>query len=72
MSSTDRLSELSPWQPSCDGMPLSNIVGEALGSASMCWENVSAAGVFDSSRAQWVYEGLMAQINRRLCPAVSS
>jgi hypothetical protein len=34
-------------------------VHEAIGEASMCWENVSGAGVFDAERA--------SEIARRLC-----
>lgn len=32
------------------------LIGTAIGAGSMCWENVSAAGVFDSTRASEITE----------------
>lgn len=34
----------------------------AIGAASMCWENVSGAGVFDSNRAALIGEQLLADV----------
>lgn len=59
----------SPWRPTVasgerlEDVPLNEWVGQALGSASMCWQNVGAAGEFDSRRAEWVLAGLMSHLN---------
>lgn len=58
------------WKPTTRGngekATLSEAVGQALGSASMCWENVIAAGMFNSSYALEVHEGLMAFLSDHL------
>lgn len=36
----------------------------AIGAASMCWENVGAAGIFDSTQAKVIGEELMGWVNR--------
>lgn len=54
-----------PWNPTgSDGAPatLAEAVGQALGSASMCWENIRSAGVFDEANCRRVYDGLMAYL----------
>jgi len=38
--------------------PLHEAIGQAIGAASMCWENVEAAGIFNSSRALEICEEL--------------
>lgn len=51
------------WKPTTtDDAPvtLAEAVGQALGTASMCWEHVGAAGMFDSTTAVDVHAGLMA------------
>jgi len=56
-----------PWTPTRlegEEVPISRIVQEAVGSASMCWENVSKAGIFNSERAEWVAGGAIAAIER--------
>lgn len=56
-----------PWTPAKregEEIPISQIVQEAVGSASMCWENVNKAGIFNSERAQWVAGGAIAAIER--------
>lgn len=59
--------EVKPWNPTVreDGekTTLSEAVGQALGTASMCWANVRAAGMFDSTEAARVYEGIMAWLS---------
>lgn len=53
------------WSPTVsDGHPatLSEAVGQALGTASVCWENPAGAGVFDTALCAQVYEGLMAYL----------
>lgn len=42
---------------------LSEAVGQALGSASVCWENPAGAGTFDSTRCGEIYEWLMAYLS---------
>jgi hypothetical protein len=37
-------------------------VFQALGAASACWENLSGAGVFDSTRAKAIGEALLAKL----------
>jgi hypothetical protein len=52
-----------PWKPiGSDGASatLFEAVGQALGSASMAWEHVDRAGVFDEAWCGKVYDGLMA------------
>lgn len=53
------------WTPTGDGggpATLDEAVGQALGTASMCWENVAGAGEFDSTAAVEVFHGLMAYL----------
>lgn len=38
---------------------LDGAVFQALGAASTCWENLSGAGVFDSTRAKDIGDGLL-------------
>lgn len=56
-----------PWVPdhlpSKPGDQLAAAVFQALGSASMCWDNVGGAGVFLSDQAKWVGDGLLAWMN---------
>lgn len=42
---------------------LRTAVFEALGAASTCWENLEGAGVFDSTRAKEIGDGLMAKLD---------
>lgn len=54
-----------PWNPTGDeGNPasLGEAVAQALGTASMCWENIRSAGVFDEANCRRVYDGLMAYL----------
>ncbi|QNJ59632.1 hypothetical protein SEA_KING2_62 [Arthrobacter phage King2] len=41
---------------------LSRILGELAGAASTCWEDLNAAGVFDSTRAQMLVENALNEI----------
>lgn len=55
-----------PWNPVAavgSQATLSEVVGQALGSASMAWEHVDQAGVFDDAWASKVYDGLMAWLS---------
>jgi hypothetical protein len=38
------------------------LVFQALGAASACWENLAGAGVFDSTRAKEVGDALLARL----------
>lgn len=56
------------WEPARraeDEGPLSlaEAVGQSLGAASACWENLAGAGVFDSTRCSEIYEWLMAYLS---------
>lgn len=43
-------------------LSLDEWVGQALGSASMCWANPAGAGEFDAARCAWVLAGLMVHL----------
>ena len=51
--------------PDPDDRAERNLVFQALGAASMCWENVSGAGVFDSTRASQIGDNLMSGLRSR-------
>lgn len=57
-----------PWRPSVqpDTYPsIEEIVGQAIGTGSMCWVE-TPKGVFDSTKAKWVVDGAMRAIKRTL------
>lgn len=63
-----------PWEPDladCTSLArcLELAVYQAVGTASMCWENVDRAGVFDEDAARWVASGLVAYL--RAHPSVA-
>lgn len=41
---------------------LREVIGQAIGTASMCWENPAGAGVFDSVRASALVEDVLAKV----------
>jgi len=45
---------------------LEEFIGQAVGAASMCWENPEGAGAFDSTRAQQIVEEIMRRISEAL------
>ena len=49
-----------------EGEPLTieEAVGQALGAASVCWENMEGTGVFDDQLAKAIYDALLAEIRR--------
>lgn len=56
------------WRPTAGGgrvedLPLNEWVGQALGSASMCWANPGGAGEFDSVRCAQILDAVMAHLN---------
>ena len=59
---------MEPWAPDLRGASdrLASAVGQAVGSASMCWENPAGAGIFDSDAASRVVTGLVQWIRTEL------
>jgi hypothetical protein len=47
------------------------MVMQALGAASVCWEHVDRAGVFDSTRAKAVGDALLAALDGEQHPAMA-
>ncbi len=66
---SERKGGVAKWLPtpaiggSVGDVPLNEWVGQALGSASMCWEDVGKAGVFDSTRCGEIFDELMAHLD---------
>lgn len=54
---------VSPGE-SLDDLSLENWVGQALGTASSCWSNLTRAGTFDDQRCSAVFDGLMAHLKK--------
>lgn len=51
-------------QPDPDGkLTVSGAVAQAIGAASMCWEHVDQAGVFNGVHARRVHDGIMAYLS---------
>lgn len=61
MDQLEGLPEVSDWkfEPSDPECGLKTFVGEAVGAASMCWENPEGAGVFDSTRASVIVDAIL-------------
>lgn len=60
------MTDTKPWAPTVtweDPVSLREAMGQAVGSASMSWEHVDKAGVFDEGNAKWVLEGMMAWLS---------
>lgn len=66
----DRSSPYAPFDWDKD-TPLKEAVMQAVGAASMCWEHVEGAGVFDSDRAVRVGDLLVAFIQDGIDQALS-
>jgi hypothetical protein len=47
---------------------LSEVVFQALGAASACWENLSRAGIFESDRAKQIGDDLIADLKVVMIP----
>lgn len=45
-------------------LTLEEAVFQALGAASMCWENMEGGGIFESDKAKVIGEALMARIRQ--------
>lgn len=56
--------DLGPWVPDWDseGPSLEGAVYQALGAVSVCWENMEGTGVFQSTEAVRISEGLLKYI----------
>jgi hypothetical protein len=60
---------LAEWEPHAGcgrtvaDLALDEWVGQALGAASSCWENLAGAGEFDSTRCRGIFDALMAHLN---------
>ena len=61
-----------PWTPGPrkDDMPLNEVVGQALGTASVCWVGGTGDLEFDSTKAAWVLDGLMAHIESAMTETI--
>jgi hypothetical protein len=46
--------------------PVHEIIPQAIGAASMCWEHPEGAGVFDSERASEIGEELLDILKKKL------
>ena len=44
---------------------IKELIGVAIGQASMCWSNPEGAGVFDSDKAGGIAEDLLADIKKK-------
>lgn len=57
-----------PWMPDLPGITLEDdfqaAIYQAIGTASVCWERPEGAGVFDTTKAKWVAEGLIGFLER--------
>lgn len=53
------------WEPRDNALPMREVIAEAVGAASMCWENPEGAGLFDEKRATEVIDGVMYQLLMR-------
>lgn len=54
--------KFEPTDPDCG---LKTFIGEAIGAASMCWETLEGAGVFDSTRAKAIVDAVYERATRR-------
>jgi hypothetical protein len=46
--------------------PLEEVIGNAIGAGSMCWEHPEKAGVFDTERASQIMDEVVANIRHKL------
>lgn len=54
----------------CLPSSLSEVVGQAVGAGSVCWQDVAGAGVFDSARAAQIVAEAVAWIEDHYRPSV--
>jgi hypothetical protein len=61
----DTIHTLGPEGPLVDWtQDTSSVIGEYVGAASACWETLSGAGEFDSSRASRIVDELLEYVER--------
>lgn len=60
---TETWQPVAPTDKPIEDLSLDEWVGQALGVASSCWDNLTSAGVLDSTRCKAIYDALMAHIN---------
>ena len=46
--------------------PVDEIIGEAIGAASTCWENLEDTGVFNSTMAAQICDELMSILKKKM------
>lgn len=46
--------------------PLEQVIGEAIGAGSVCWEHPEKAGVFQSERASKIVDEVVDNIRKKL------
>lgn len=46
--------------------PLEQVIGEAVGAASMCWENLDNAGKFDMTMASRIIDEVVENVRNKL------
>lgn len=46
--------------------PLEEVIGNAVGAASTCWEHLENTGVFDGERASQIVDETVANIRKKL------
>lgn len=44
---------------------LESVIGQAVGAASVCWENMEGTGVFQDDRARQIVDDVVKWINER-------
>lgn len=62
---SDRLLPYAPTQH-MDRNAIDSIVAQGLGKASVCWEDMSGAGTFDSTTAKKVLDEIMSSIDQHV------
>ena len=61
------------FQPEQDGtLAVESAVFQAIGAASVCWENMEGTGIFESDRAKKIAEALLSVIVDKLGIEVTS
>lgn len=51
-----------------DPEDLQGVIGQAIGAASMCWENMSGTGIFDSTRARQILDDALNWVTENYVP----
>lgn len=58
-----------PWEPAAD---VRSKITQAVGAASMCWTDMTGAGVFDDARARRIVDCLVDLVNEQIQVAVAA